>query len=77
MRQPLAQLLLPVRYAARVTGRALSSTAAALLAPIGFRETLLIGGSALIGLALAPISPPAALGIPGVIFIYVAIFGVN
>jgi hypothetical protein len=77
MHPQLPQIWLRLRYAARAGAGAVRAAAAAMLAPIGFRETLLLGGATLIGVALAPISPPFALGIPGAIFIYVAIFGVN
>jgi hypothetical protein len=73
----VAKFWLRVRYAGRATARAMTSAAASLLAPIGFRETLLLGGAILIGAGIWPVSVPWALIIPGGIFIYVAIFGVN
>jgi hypothetical protein len=77
MHERISQASLIVRYGIGATVQAAKSTAAALLAPIGFRETLLLGGSALIGLALAPICPPASYAVPGTILVYVAIFGVK
>ena len=71
------QALLIARYGVRVGVRAVTSAAAAVLAPIGFRETLLLGGAVLISVGIWPVSAPWALIVPGSIFIYVAIFGVN
>jgi hypothetical protein len=81
MRQKLAQLWLLVRYAGRAVTRpvvnAIAFLSTRLLAPIGFRDLLLLGGSGLVGYGLAPVWLPAAFIVPGAIFVYVAIFNVR
>jgi hypothetical protein len=51
--------------------------ACAFLAPIGFREVLLLGGSVLLGVGAAAVYPPAAFIAPGVVLVGVAVFGVR
>lgn len=56
-----------------------SAVAAAklLLAPIGFREILLLSGVALVGYGASAVYPPAAFLAPGAVLVGVAIFGVR
>lgn len=42
---------------------------------IGFREVLLFGGIVLLSVGAWPIYPPASFIIPGVILVYVSVFG--
>lgn len=77
----------PARYArtaARFVGRVAKSCVAgtsfavqALIAPIGFREVLLLGGGILLALGASAIYPPAVYLAPGVVFVGVAVFGVR
>jgi len=65
---------------ARTTRAAISALAVAaktLLAPIGFREVLLLGGSALLGYGASFVYPPAAYLAPGVVLVGVAVLGVR
>lgn len=48
-----------------------------LTEPIGFREVLLLCGSALLGFGAHLVYPPAAYIAPGVVLAGVAIFGVR
>lgn len=48
-----------------------------LIAPIGFREVLLLGGTAMLGLGAAMVYPPALYLAPGVVLVGVAVFGVR
>lgn len=64
-------------YGLRRTAALLVKGVAALLAPIGFREVLLLSGSALVGLGSAEVYPPAAYIAPGLALLGVAVFGVR
>lgn len=73
-----------MRRAARVminSGRSVARSSAALagtlLSPIGFREVLLLGGSALLSIGASAVYPPAAFIAPGLILVGVAVFGVR
>lgn len=44
-------------------------------APIGFREILLFGGSALLSAGAYLIYPPAGFVLPGIVLVYVSVFG--
>jgi hypothetical protein len=65
------------RYYALRAASGISKAAAVLLAPIGFREVLLLGGATLLGLGASLIYPPAAYLAPGVVLVGVAVFGVR
>ena len=62
---------------ARAAGAALLFAAQTLLAPIGFREVLLLGGAAPVGYGASFVFPPAAFMAPGVVLVGVAVFGVR
>lgn len=66
-----------IRHATRSTAAAVSFAAKTLLAPIGFREVLLLGGSALLGYGASFVFPPAAYLAPGAVLVGVAVFGVR
>lgn len=77
----------PARYA-RTSARAVSLAtrsckttlllaAKVVIEPIGFRETLLLSGAALLGYGASSVYPPAAYLAPGVVFVGVAVFGVR
>jgi len=51
--------------------------AMALAAPIGFREILLFGGSALLSVGAWLVYPPAGFIVPGAILVYVSVFGTS
>jgi hypothetical protein len=80
-RQKLAQFWLRARYAGRAAARPVANAvvflSSRLLAPVGFRDLLLLGGAGLMGYGLETINPAFALIVPGAIFVYVAIFNVK
>lgn len=55
--------------------RAITAATAVLAAPIGFREILLFGGSALLSVGAWLVYPPAGFIVPGAILVYVSVFG--
>jgi hypothetical protein len=72
----LAKWRLIARYSLRTAAHAIIAVLLILLAPIGFREVLMFGGAILLGQGVAAYFPPAALIVPGAVFVYVALFGV-
>ena len=55
--------------------KAINGAVAVFAAPIGFREILLFGGSALLSAGSWMVYPPAAFIVPGAILVFVAVFG--
>ena len=60
-------------FAVNVIGR-MGTT---ILAPIGFREVLLLGGATLLSIGAGAVYPPAAFIAPAVVLVGVAVFGVR
>lgn len=63
--------------AGRSCAAATHFTVKTLLAPISFREVLLLSGAALLGYGASFMFPPAAYLAPGAVLVGVAVFGVR
>ena len=57
--------------------KSIVNAAKVLLAPIGFREVLLLGGTVLVGIGCSMIFPGGGCMASGAVLISVAVFGVR
>lgn len=66
-----------LRFHAWRASLAVAALLRVLLAPIGFREVLLLSGAGLLGAGASMIYPPAGFVVAGLILAGVAVFGVR
>ncbi|WP_316184708.1 hypothetical protein [Bradyrhizobium sp. SZCCHNRI1003] len=71
------RLMATIRHALLAMASGVLLVISAVLRPIGYREILLFAGLGLISIGVAPICPPAAWIVPGLVLAGVAIFGVR